>query len=79
MTDATESFLLHPLTVVAHVFGKAGSAAPRTVTAQLDSGIRIHRRLPGKARGNLYHGLVDHHGHGVQVVCVRFQPKALGL
>ena len=79
MTDTAEGFLLHPLAVVAHVFGKPLSSAPRTATAQLGSGIEIHRRLPGKTRGNLYHGLVYHHGHGVQVVGVCFQPKALGL
>ena len=77
MTDATEGFLLHPFAVIAYVFGKALSSAPRTVTAQIGSGIGIHRRLPGKARGNLYHGLVYHHGHGVQVVRVRFQPQSL--
>ncbi len=79
MTDATESFLLHPFAVITHVFGKPLSSAPRTVTTQLGSGIRIHRRLPGKTRGNLYHGLIYHHCHGVQVVGMGFQPQPLRL
>ena len=79
MADAFEGFLLHPFAVVTHIFRKAGSAGPGTVMAQLFSCFRVDGRLPGELGRNFDHGLVDHHGHGVQIVGVSLQTKTLRL
>ena len=39
----------------------------------------MHRGFSRKARGNLDHGLVDEHRHGVEVAGKGLQPQALGL
>ncbi len=88
MPDALPGLLAHPLAVVAHVRGQPGCPLPQPMTP-LSSQWRgaggegpvsgVHGRLARELRRDFDQGLVDHHGHRVQVAGVGLQPQALGL
>ena len=79
MPDALAGFLLHPFAVIAHILRQPGCALPALIGSALPLCFRVHGRTSGKLRRNLNHRLVNHHRHGVQVVGVGFQPKALSF
>lgn len=77
MPDALAGFLLHPFAVITHILRQPSCTLPTLIGSALPLGFRVHGRMSGKLRRNLNHRLVNHHRHGVQVVCVRFQPQTL--
>ena len=78
MTDALVCLLLHPLAIIAHILCQALRSAP-SLRHLTGSGIRVYGSHAGKPGRNLYHGLVNHHSHRVQVMGVGFQPQPLRL
>ena len=80
VSDPAERFVTHPLAVVAHVFGQALGAFPfalEEVFVFARDG--VHGWHAGELGWDLDHGLVDKHGHGVEVAGVGFQAQALGF
>jgi hypothetical protein len=86
VADALQRLLAHPGAVAAHVFGQAARARPvgegfarAFLGAALGLDGRAHRRAAGELGRDLDHGLVDGHGHGVEVAGKALQPQALRL
>ena len=82
--NALLGLFAHPRAVAAHVFGQAAGTAPvvksvlrRLLGAALGLNLRPHRRTARELGRYLDHGLVDGHGHGVEVRSMAFQPQAL--
>ena len=81
MPDTFAGLLAHPVPIAAHVLGEALRAFPAGHAQGMPGrgGNGADGSAIRKFRGNLDHGLVDGHGHGVEVGGPGFQPEALGF
>ena len=78
MADALEGFLFQPFTIIAHILRQALRPAPSLCHLARPS-IRVYRSHAHKPGRNLNHGLVNHHSHRIQIMCMGFQPQPLRL
>lgn len=82
MADALLCFVAHPSAVVAHVFREALGSRPVGQGFLLFTfllPLLVYRRPARELGWDFNHGLVDEHGHGVEVTRVSLQPQSLRL
>ena len=79
MPYAPEGFFLYPAAVIVHIISKTGCARPGPAGSQSFLCLRVYRRLAGKSGWYFDHGLVDHHGHGIEIMGMGFKAEPLCL